>query len=64
MSCDTIKFKVFQDPLTRNVTLEIYRPYGINDEMMRVDRFNEMTVNELKCLTEYLIGIFNRAKKQ
>lgn len=64
MPCDTIKFKVFQDPLTKNAILEVYRPYGDKNELMRVDYFNEMTVNELKCLTEYLIYIFNKAKKQ
>lgn len=60
MSCDTIKFKVFQDANTKNVRLEIYRPYGVNEEWMRVDVFNEMTVPELKCLAEYLIYIFNK----
>lgn len=64
MSCDTIKFKVFQVPASKTVTLEIYRTYGVNDEWMRVDYFNEMTVQELKYLTEYLIYIFNKAKKQ
>lgn len=63
MSCDSIKFKVTQNSITKNVNLEIYRPYDINDQWMRVDVFNEMTVQELKCLTEYLIEIFKKAKK-
>jgi len=62
MSCDTIKFKVTQNSLTKNVKLEIYRPYDINDHWMRVDVFNEMTIQELKCLTEYLIETFKKAK--
>lgn len=64
MACDTIKFKVYQNPLSKNVSLEVYRPYGINDEWMRIDLFNEMTVDELRCLTEYLIYIFNKGAKK
>jgi hypothetical protein len=60
MSCDTIKFKVSQDPTTKNLKLEIYRPYGDNDDWMRVDAFNEMTTKELKCLTEYLVDLFKK----
>ena len=63
MSCDTIKFKVFQDPLTKNVKLEVYRPYGIGDEWMRLEFFNDMSGDELRCLTEYLLYIFNKANK-
>lgn len=62
MSCDSIKFKVTQNPTTKNVNLEIYRPYDANN-WMRVDIFNEMTVQELKHLTEYLIDLFKKAKK-
>jgi len=64
MSCDTIKFKVFQDLLSKNVSLEVYRPYGINDEWMRIDVLNDMTVDELKCLTKYLVETFNKASKK
>lgn len=60
---DTIKFKVRQDPTTKNITLEIYRPYGIDNDWVRVDMFNEMTVRELKTLTEYLIKIFKNSSK-
>jgi hypothetical protein len=59
---DTIKFKVIQDPTTKNVNLYIYRPYGIDNDWMTVDKFNEMTVMELKSLTKYLISIFNTKK--
>jgi len=60
MPCDTIKFRVLQNPDNKNVNLEVYRPYGNNNEWMRVDIFNDMTLKELKCLTEYLIGIFQK----
>jgi hypothetical protein len=63
MSCDTVKYKVIQNPVTKTVSLEIYRPYGINNEWMRVDILNELTVNELKSLTQYLINIFNKTNK-
>ena len=62
MSGDTIKFKVVQNPTNKNVNLEIYRPYGIDNEWMRIDSFNEMTVQELKSLTQYLINIFSKKK--
>jgi hypothetical protein len=55
---DSIKFRVVQNPISKNITLEIYRPYGIDNDWMRVDSFNEMTVQELKYLTEYLIKLF------
>ena len=60
MSCDTIKFKVYQDQNTKNVRLEVYRPYGINDDWMIVYTFNDMTVQELLCLKDYLIYIVNK----
>ena len=55
---DTIKFKAVQDKITKNINLEIYRPYGIDDEWMRVDTINEMTISELKTLTKYLVSLF------
>lgn len=57
---DTIKFKIVQDPHNKNVTLEVYRPYGIDDDWMKIDSLNEMTVSELKTLTKYLISLFNK----
>lgn len=63
MDSDTIKYKVYQDPITKNVRLQIYRPYGIDNEWMMVDSFNDMTVKELQSLLEYLVYIFNKAKK-
>jgi hypothetical protein len=62
MLCDTIKFKVKRNPETNNLHLQVYRPYGIEDEMMIVDEFNEMTEVELKCLTEYLLSLFKKKK--
>ena len=64
MPCDTIKYKVFQDSLTQKVRLELYRPYGIDDEWMQIDGFDDLTVGELKCLAEYLIYVFNKAKNK
>lgn len=60
MSCDSIKFKVVQNPASKNINLYIYRPYGMNDDWMIVDKFNEMTVEELKFLTKYLMSLFSK----
>jgi len=60
MSCDTIKFRLVQDKISKDIRLEFYRPYGDNDEWMRIDITQEITIKELKCLTEYLISIFKR----
>lgn len=62
MSCETIKFKVTQDKISKTLKIETYRPYGINDEWMRIDISQEITVQELKYLTEYLISIFKKSK--
>jgi hypothetical protein len=62
MPCDTIKFTVIRNKQTKNLHLQIYRPYGESDELMIVDEFNEMTEQELKCLTEYLLGLFKKKK--
>jgi len=63
MSCDSIKFKVIRDKITRNLHLQIYRPYGDNNELMLIDQFNEMTDRELKYLTEYLLGLFQKKRE-
>lgn len=63
MANDTIKFDIKQDSLTKNVTINIYRPYGIDDEWMIVDTFNELSIKELKYLTEFLISVFKKNKK-
>ena len=62
MSCDTIKYKVIQSPETKNLTLQIYRPYGEKNEWVMVDYFNEITPVELKCLCEYVSSLFKKAK--
>lgn len=64
MPCDTIQFKVYQDPNTKIVRLEVYRPYGINDEWMRIDYLNDMTVDEILCLKDYLIYIINKSQNK
>lgn len=58
MSCNTIKFKLVQDKISKDVRLETYRPYGISNEWMKIDTSQEITISELKCLTEYLLSIF------
>jgi hypothetical protein len=60
MNCETIKFKVVKNPVTHDLQLEIYRPYGDKNEWMMVDRFNEITTDELKCLVEYLLSLFKK----
>lgn len=63
MNCDTIKYKVIQSPDTKNLTLQIYRPYGDKDnEWMMIDRFNELTSVELKCLGDYINSLFKKDK--
>jgi hypothetical protein len=62
MGCDTIKYKVIQSPETKNLTLQIYRPYGEKNEWVMVDHFNEITSAELKCLCEYVSSLFKKAK--
>lgn len=64
MNCDTVKYKVIQSPETKNLTLQVYRPYGDKDDQwMMVDHFNELTVQEVKCLCEYLTSLFNKKAK-
>jgi hypothetical protein len=58
--CDTIKYKVVQNKETKDLELQILRPYGDNNEWVIVDHFNEITTLELKCLTEYLISLFKK----
>lgn len=63
MPCDTIQFKVYQDAITKSVRLEVYRPYGENNEWMRIDCLNEITVEELLSLKDYLVYIVNKGAK-
>lgn len=63
MTCDTIKFKVIQSPENKDLTLQIYRPYGEQDnQWMMVDHFNELTPAELKCLGNYINSLFKKDK--
>ena len=64
MPCDTIQFKVYQDATSKSVRLEVYRPYGTNNEWMRIDCLNDMTVDELLCLKDYLVYIVNKGSKK
>lgn len=61
MNCSTIKYKIVKDPITQLLNLEIYRPYGEkDDEWVMIDRLNEIDTAELRCLTVYLISLFNK----
>lgn len=56
-----IKYKVVQHPSTKNIELQVYRSYGDKaDEWAMVDRLTDLSISELKCLTEYLISIFRK----
>lgn len=63
MPNETIKFKIVQDALSKNVKLEVYRPYGDKNEWMRIDCFNDMSTRELKILSDFLVGVFTNSKK-
>lgn len=63
MSCDTIKYKVVQSPETKNITLQIYRPYGDKDnQWMMIDHFNEMSIKELVYLHDFLSSLLKKVK--
>lgn len=62
MACDTIQYKVYQDPTTKRVRLEVYRPYGTENSWMKIDCIDDMTAKELLCLSEYLVYILNKSK--
>jgi len=64
MSQATIKFKVKQDPITKNLELQIYRNCGKEkDEWFMVDRFNELTARELKGLADFINSLFVKKEK-
>jgi hypothetical protein len=63
MNCHSVKFKVVKNPQSQDLQLEIYRPYGDDDKhWMMIDRLNDLTIEELKCLTEYLLSLFKKPK--
>lgn len=65
MSCDTIKYKVIQSPETKDLTLQIYRPYGDKDnQWMMVDQLNALTIKELVCLHDYISLLFKRKSNE
>jgi hypothetical protein len=58
MSCDTIRYRVVQNPENKFVELQIYRNYGTDtDQWVMVDKFNEMTSLELKCLADHIYSL-------
>lgn len=60
MSCDTIRFRLVQDQISKDIKIEFYRPYGDN-KWMKIDVTPEITPKELKYLTEYLLSLFKRS---
>lgn len=61
MVCDTIKYKIVKNLQTNDVELEIYRPYGNKtDEWVMIDKISDLSLEELKCLTEYLISVWKK----
>jgi hypothetical protein len=63
MNCDTIKYRIIQSPETKDLTLQIFRPYGDKDnQWMMVDHFNEITAKELICLRDYISSLLKKDK--
>lgn len=61
---ENIKFKVKQDPVTKNLELQIYRNCGNEkDEWVMMDKFNELTPRELKYLADYINSLFVKKDK-
>lgn len=60
MSQET-KFKVVQNKETKKVQLELWHRFGDHqDDWVSYEKFDDMTVAELKELKEYLDAIFER----
>lgn len=63
MSCEKIKFRAKQNSVNTNIEIEVYRELRDNNdktEWIMTDRFNELSVNELRCLGEYIISLFRK----
>ena len=56
---DTIKFKVVQDPQTKELSLNILRPID-DKQWVIVDHFNGMTQQELKSMADYIYTLFKK----
>lgn len=56
---ETIKFKVLQNPETKELSLHILRPMDDNNWVV-VDHFNDMTIKELKHLADYIYSILKK----
>lgn len=56
---ESIRFKVVQNPETKELSLHILRPID-DKEWMVVDHFNDMTVKELKHLADYIYSILKK----
>lgn len=60
---NSIKFRAVQNPVNHNVTIEVYRHLSEKDgkiEWVMTDRFNELSVSELRLLHEYITGLFKK----
>lgn len=56
---ETIKYKVVQNPETKELSLHILRPMGDNNWVV-VDHFNDITKEELRHLAEYIYSLFRK----
>lgn len=63
MSCEKIKFRAKQNPVNTHIEIEVYRELRDNNEKaewIMTDRFNELSINELRCLGEYINNLFKK----
>jgi hypothetical protein len=61
MICGTARYRVIQDPQTKNITLQVYRNYGVDtDEWVMVDHFHELTPKEFRCLIDFLNSLIKK----
>ena len=60
---DAIRFKVVQDPQTKELSLHILR--NMDDKhWVVVDHFNGMTPRELKSMADYIYALFKKKDHQ
>lgn len=67
MPCSSIKFHVHQNPTTKEVEIQTYRPLTEKNgviEWMMVDRSAEMNAAELKYLADFIYSLFKKAKSK
>ena len=58
---NTIKYIVSQDKRNKRVTLEVFRNNGeTKDDWIMYEKIEDLTVEELRKLKDYLCGIFKK----